>query len=109
MISVSPEALERLKQMSGQRDDSLVMRLFVRALEGQMRYGLGWGEPEESDIVLDGDGISIHVEEFSAPFLTGAQIHFVDDGQRQGFSIRVPRSEGGGCACGRGSCGCGAR
>lgn len=109
MISVTPEALHQFRQMSEDRASDLVIRLYVRSVDGRMRYGMAWGQAEDSDIVLEGQGVCLHVEEMSAPFLAGAEIAYLRDESRQGFSIRVPKAEAGGCGCGRGTCGCGAR
>src|SRR2546426_1020867 len=69
MISVTPEALDRFRAMVTEQDDkALVLRLYARNVEGELRYGMSWGEPEEDDVVVEGDGVSLYVEELSVPF-----------------------------------------
>jgi hypothetical protein len=71
---------------------------------------MAWSEAEDGDVVLESEGVSIHLEELSVPFLAGVQIGYIEEELRRGFSIRAP-GMGGGCACGGhgggGGCGCG--
>lgn len=110
MISVTREALDRFRMMQDQQEDkTLVMKLFVRNIEGSLRYGMAWAEAEDSDIIVESDGVRLHLEEFSVPFLAGAEISYIVEDLRQGFSIRNPNLGGcGGGGCG-GGCSCGAR
>ena len=106
MISVTQEALNRFRAMTDeQTDKDVVLRLYARNVEGQLRYGMSWGEREEDDVVIEGDGVSLYVEELSVPYWNGAAIDYYNEDLRQGFTIRAPGS-GGGCACG-GNCSCG--
>jgi hypothetical protein len=43
----------------------------AQPLDGQIRYGMSWSGGE-SDVVLDSDGVSLHVDNFSVPFWAGA-------------------------------------
>lgn len=106
MISVSREALDRFRSMlEAQEDKTLVLKLYAQPADGQVRYGMSWSEADESDVVLESDGVCLHVDELSAPFWAGAEIGYIMEELRQGFSIRNPRLMGGGC--GGGSCGSG--
>jgi iron-sulfur cluster assembly accessory protein len=110
MINVTQEALARFRTLTDQQEDkSLVLRLYARNADGALRYGMSWGEADESDVVVESEGVALHLEEFSVSFLAGAQVGYIQDELRHGFSIRGPGMGGGGCACGRGSCGCGGR
>lgn len=110
MISVTREALDRFRLMQDEQEDqNLVMKIFVRNIEGNMRYGMAWAEAEENDVVVESDGVRLHLEEFSVPFLAGVEIGYIVEELRQGFSIRNPNAGGcGGGGCG-GGCSCGAR
>jgi len=52
-----------------------------------------------SPIFREFHGLSMVVDRFSAPYLDGAVIDFVDTIQKQGFTIDNPNA-GGSCACG---------
>ena len=106
MIQVTREALEQFRVLTEQQEDkTLVLRLYASNEDGQLRFGMGWSEGDENDVVVESDGVSLHLEEDSVPFLAGIQIGYIEEELRRGFSIRVPGM--GGCACGGGSCGCG--
>jgi Fe-S cluster assembly iron-binding protein IscA len=51
--------------------------------------------------------VRLIVDQVSAPFLSGAEVDFVDSVMQKGFTISNPNAGGGGCGCGNGSCGCG--
>ena len=112
MINVTREALERFKSMQASQDDkTLVLKLYAQPVDGQVRYGMSWSEADESDVVLESDGVCLHVDELSVPFWAGAEVGYISEDLRQGFTIRNPRMGGGGCGgggCG-GGCSCGAR
>jgi iron-sulfur cluster assembly accessory protein len=112
MINVTRDALNRFRDMISEQDDkTLVLKLYAQPQDGQVRYGMSWSEAEESDVVLESDGVCLHVDELSAPFWAGAEVNFINEDLRQGFTIRNPRLGGGGCGgggCG-GGCSCGAR
>ena len=63
-------------------------------------YELGWEDAEqEGDQVVEASGVKVYVDPMSAPYLSGAQIDFVDSLYGSGFSINNPNAKG--------SCGCG--
>ena len=54
---------------------------------------------EESDAIVDFDGVEVVVDAMSVPYLDGAEIDFEDTIQKQGFTIDNPNASGS-CACG---------
>lgn len=64
------------------------------------QYGLGFDRGlQEGDLELEQHGVRIAVDQFSAPYLVGASIDFVDGIQESGFKIDNPNATA--------SCGCG--
>jgi iron-sulfur cluster assembly accessory protein len=64
------------------------------------QYGLGFDRgTQEGDHELEQHGVRIVVDPFSAPYLVGASIDFVDGLQESGFKIDNPNASS--------SCGCG--
>jgi iron-sulfur cluster assembly protein len=64
------------------------------------QYGLGFDRGAmEGDVELDQHGVTVVVDPFSAPYLRGAQIDFIDAIQESGFKIDNPNAAA--------SCGCG--
>jgi iron-sulfur cluster assembly protein len=56
-------------------------------------------EREEGDIVIEHAGITVLVDRESAPLMRGAEIDYVDDIMKSGFTIFNPNAVKG-CACG---------
>jgi len=65
-----------------------------------LKYSLYFDhETRDGDLFREFHGLSLGVDRFSAPYLEGAVIDFVDTIQKQGFTIDNPNA-GGSCACG---------
>ena len=58
--------------------------------------------PSERDLVLERGGLTLIVDPESAPLLQGAQIDFVEDVMRSGFTITNPTLTATSCRCGAG-------
>jgi iron-sulfur cluster assembly protein len=64
------------------------------------QYGLGFDRgTQEGDLELEQHGVKVVVDPFSAPYLQGAQVDFVNGIQESGFKIDNPNATS--------SCGCG--
>ena len=112
MITVTSEAAEKLKAIlveEGQPEGALRVIVVPNGNGAQYRLALE-EKPEEDDLVLHENGVMVLVDKYSAPLLEGAEIDYMEGLMRSGFVITNPNiaPTGGGCACGNGSCGCGA-
>jgi iron-sulfur cluster assembly accessory protein len=54
---------------------------------------------EEDDIAIEASGITLLVDAESAPLLEGAEVDYVDDLMKSGFTIFNPNATHS-CACG---------
>jgi iron-sulfur cluster assembly protein len=64
------------------------------------QYGMALARAEEEgDVVLEEYGVRLLVDSESAPFLEGAEIDFVEDVMKSGFTIFNPNAVKS-CACG---------
>jgi iron-sulfur cluster assembly accessory protein len=64
------------------------------------QYGMAIArEREEGDIVLEKGGVTVLVDAESAPLMQGAEIDYVDDLMKSGFTIFNPNAVKS-CACG---------
>lgn len=111
LVNVSPAAAEQVKQVLAERErPGAVLRLFIsgRTCSG-FQYGMALADgPDADDITIEQHGVRLIVDNVSAPFLSGAEIDFVDTVMQKGFTITNPNNTGGGgCACGGGGCNCG--
>jgi iron-sulfur cluster assembly accessory protein len=101
-VSLSDTAVTKVKALLAQegRDD---LRLRVAVQPGGcsgLRYQLFFDERSlDGDNVTDFDGVEVVVDRMSLPYLMGASIDFVDQIDKQGFTIDNPNASGS-CACG---------
>jgi iron-sulfur cluster assembly protein len=102
MISITSEAAEQLKGfLDEQGTPEAGLRVFVApgGCSG-LQYGMTIEEnAEEGDEVIEADGVRLMVDNFSAMYLQGAEIDFVNSLMGGGFTVRNPNAVAG-CACG---------
>ena len=102
LVSLTPTAAAKVKElMAEEPEDSLVLRVAIQGggCSG-FQYGLGFDTaPAEGDEILDLEGVRVVVDPFSAPYLQGASIDFLNGLQESGFKIDNPNASS--------SCGCG--
>ncbi len=81
--------------------DAEVLRIAVQGggCSG-FEYALGFDRgPQEGDHQLEAFGVRVVVDPFSAPYLQGASIDFLDGLQESGFKIENPNVSSA-CGCG---------
>lgn len=106
MITVSEAALTRLKELIAEQQQGeatqLGLRVFVQpgGCSG-FSYGMGLDEnpPREDDEVTEIDGLKVYVDAFSARYLDGAEVDYVDALMGGGFTIHNPQAVRT-CGCG---------
>src|SRR3954453_10747309 len=101
IVSLTPAAAAKIRDLMATEDDVSVLRV---AIEGGgcsgFQYGLGFDRgSQEGDLELELHGVQIVVDPFSAPYLKGSEIDWVDSIQAAGFAINNPNATA--------SCGCG--
>jgi iron-sulfur cluster assembly protein len=102
IVSLTEGAATKIKQLMAEEPegDSGVLRIAVQGggCSG-FEYALGFDQAaQEGDHELLSHGIQIVVDPFSAPYLSGTQIDFVD-GLQGGFAINNPNVTAA-CGCG---------
>jgi len=103
LISLTPVAASKIKQLMAEENDAETLVLRV-AIQGGgcsgFQYGLGFDAgAAEGDVELVLEGIPVVVDPFSAPYLRGTTIDFLNTIQESGFKIDNPNAVS--------SCGCG--
>ena len=103
VVSLTASAAEKIKQLMAAEPvgEAEVLRV---AIEGGgcsgFQYGLGFDRGSvEGDVELEQFGVRVVVDPFSAPYLLGATVDFIDGIQESGFKIDNPNASA--------SCGCG--
>jgi len=109
IITVSDAAAEKAKMVLEQRGKAdAALRLFVAGggCSGP-RYGMAISEQAESDdTVLTFGGVTFLIDPESLPYVQGAEVDYVEETMKSGFTIFNPNQVqsggcGGGCSCGR--------
>ena len=102
LVNITEKAAEKAKALLEARElPEGALRVFV-AGGGCSGYQYGMAlarSAEEDDIVLEQLGVRILIDPESAQYLSGAEIDYVDDVMKSGFSIFNPNATKS-CACG---------
>jgi iron-sulfur cluster assembly accessory protein len=101
LMTLTESAAAKIKQLIAEEDEVNVLRVAIQGggCSG-FQYGLGFDVgSQEDDVRFSLHGVEIVVDPFSAPYLKGAEIDYVDSIQAAGFAINNPNAVA--------SCGCG--
>ena len=102
IVTITDKAAEKARALLKDRgQESASLRVFVvgGGCSGY-QYGMALARSaEEDDIVLMQSGVKIVIDPESAQYLQGAEIDYVDDLMKSGFTIFNPNAVKG-CACG---------
>lgn len=96
---VTSRAFERLSEIgAGAQGKALRVAVEGGGCSG-FQYQIALGEPGEGDLILEGSGERVIVDEVSLPFLGGAVIDFTEEVIGARFTVENPNASS--------SCGCG--
>ena len=102
LVNITDKAAEKAKALLESRElPDGALRVFV-AGGGCSGYQYGMAlarSAEEDDVILFQSGVKIVIDPESAQYLEGAEIDYVDDIMKSGFSIYNPNAVKS-CACG---------
>ena len=102
LITITELAAEKARELMVSRElPDGALRVFV-AGGGCSGYQYGMAlarSAEDDDIILEENDVRIVVDPESAQYLEGAEIDYVDDIMKSGFSIHNPNATKS-CACG---------
>ena len=101
VVSLTAAAAGKIRELIAQETDVSVLRV---AIEGGgcsgFQYGLGFDHgAQEGDLEFEQEGVKVVVDPFSAPYLKGATVDYLETIQESGFKIDNPNATA--------SCGCG--
>jgi iron-sulfur cluster assembly accessory protein len=101
LLSLTESAAAKIKQLLADESDVGVLRIAIQGggCSG-FQYGLGFDTgAAEGDLTLEQHGVTVVVDPFSAPYLQGAEVDYVDSIEAAGFAVNNPNAVS--------SCGCG--
>ena len=103
LVSLTEAAASKIKELQAQEPEGEANVLRVAVQGGGcsgFEYALGFDRGlQEGDHELESHGVTVVVDPFSAPYLQGAQIDFLDGLQESGFKIENPNVSSA-CGCG---------
>ena len=94
IVSLTPAAAAKIRDLMAGEEDVSVLRV---AIEGGgcsgFQYGLGFDRgAQEGDHEFECEGVNVVVDPFSAPYLMGAQVDYLETIQESGFKIENPNA-----------------
>ena len=103
VVSLTEKAAVKIKELMAEEPagEAEVLRVAIQGggCSG-FQYGLGFDRgSQEGDLELEQHGVQVVVDPFSAPYLQGARIDFLDGLQESGFKIDNPNATSA-CGCG---------
>jgi iron-sulfur cluster assembly accessory protein len=101
VVSLTENAATHVRSLLEQPDNSgKFLRVYVESggCSG-MQYSMVFDERRNDDVVSEGHGVSVLVDPFSADYLNGTVVDYVEALTGGGFKISNPKA--------RHSCGCG--
>jgi iron-sulfur cluster assembly protein len=102
MITITSEAASQLKSfLADNGSPEAGLRVFVApgGCSG-LQYGMTIEDnAEDGDEVIETDGVRLLVDNFSAMYLMGAEVDYVNSLMGGGFTVHNPNAVSG-CACG---------
>ncbi|MBW8064738.1 MAG: iron-sulfur cluster insertion protein ErpA [Nitrospira sp.] len=101
MVTVTPMAEQKIRELMQEEKDSVGLRIYVR---GGGCHGYQYGMAFETklgddDTVIEKAGVSVIMDSQSAPLLSGAEVDYVDSLQGSGFAVKNPQAKTT-CGCG---------
>jgi iron-sulfur cluster assembly accessory protein len=103
MVTVTDTAAEKIRELMASESEGEVSVLRIAVQGGGcsgFQYALGFDRgPQDGDNEVEANGVRIVIDPFSAPYLTGSEIDFVDALMGAGFAINNPNVQAA-CGCG---------
>ena len=101
-LTLTESAAQQVRSMLAENDEYQGKSLRVYVERGGcsgMQYGLVFDEERANDLRLESNGVTVLVDAFSAAYLAGSNVDYVDSLTGGGFKVHNPKA--------RQSCGCG--
>lgn len=103
VVALTENAANQVKAMLAEDADKRdkILRVYVESggCSG-MQYGLTFDEERSGDIRAEFHGVPVVVDPFSASYLRGSQVDFVDALTGGGFKVHNPNAQHS-CGCGK--------
>ena len=101
MVTITQVAEQKIKELMAEEKDVVGLRVYVRGggCHGY-QYGMAIADAAEAeDHVIEATGVKVVIDRDSVPMISGAEIDYVEDLMKSGFTIYNPNATSS-CACG---------
>jgi iron-sulfur cluster assembly accessory protein len=103
VVTVTDSAAQKIRELMASEPEGEVAVLRI-AIQGGgcsgFQYALGFDRgPQDGDNEIEVNGVRVVIDPFSAPYLAGSEIDFVDALMGAGFAINNPNVQAA-CGCG---------
>jgi iron-sulfur cluster assembly accessory protein len=103
MVTVTESAASKIRSLMAEEPEGDISVLRI-AIQGGgcsgFQYALGFDRgPQDGDNEIEMNGVRVVIDPFSAPYLAGAEIDYVDALMGAGFAINNPNVQAA-CGCG---------
>jgi iron-sulfur cluster assembly accessory protein len=101
MVTVTDNAARKIQELMAEEAEVSVLRIAIQGggCSG-FQYALGFDRgPQDGDNEIESNGVRVVIDPFSAPYLTGSEIDFVEALMGAGFAINNPNVQAA-CGCG---------
>jgi iron-sulfur cluster assembly accessory protein len=103
VVTVTDSAAEKIRELMAAEPEGEVAVLRIAVQGGGcsgFQYALGFDRgPQDGDNEVEANGVRVVIDPFSAPYLAGSEIDFVDALMGAGFAINNPNVQAA-CGCG---------
>ena len=102
IVTITDKAAEKARNILTERgiEDGALRVFVVSGGCSGYQYGMAIARSrEEDDIAIEASGVTLLVDAESAPLLDGAEVDYVEDLMKSGFTIFNPNATRS-CACG---------
>jgi iron-sulfur cluster assembly accessory protein len=103
VVTVTENAARKIQELMASEPEGEIGVLRI-AIQGGgcsgFQYALGFDRgPQDGDNEIESNGVRVVIDPFSAPYLAGSEIDFVDALMGAGFAINNPNVQAA-CGCG---------
>ena len=101
MVTITPMAESKIKELIQEEKDAVGLRIYVRGggCHGY-QYGMAFeSKMSDDDTVIEKGDVKVILDSQSAQLLGGAEVDYVDSLQGSGFAIKNPQAKTT-CGCG---------
>jgi iron-sulfur cluster assembly accessory protein len=103
VVTVTDNAAQKIRELMASEPEGEIGVLRIAVQGGGcsgFQYALGFDRgPQDGDNEIESNGVRVVIDPFSAPYLTGSEIDFVDALMGAGFAINNPNVQAA-CGCG---------